>query len=257
MKIDAGYKIEEGCSTDDREYLRHAFTDGNVNAQGEARMFATDGHILVSVPIEMEKGDVPGFVSSEAIKTARKARIGPRDRLAVITLSETTLVVPGSASYCATYPRPVAGKIGTFPKAEEIIPRFAPETTPTMARIYVGASALLVEKRRALKAANEYPTEESAVEMWKRGQEARNEEGRRYDRIEKFLDRRDVVTFVVDLRLLARTMKAIGSNLARITIPRAISDRPGPFEVRSRSISAQDGSAFAVVMPCVRVKGKP
>ena len=66
MKIFKKYKLEQAVSTDDyREILQNIqIEDGNA--------VATTGRILVSVPIEMEKGDSDGLISTRAFKSGRK-----------------------------------------------------------------------------------------------------------------------------------------------------------------------------------------
>lgn len=63
-------EIEKVCadSTEVRTYLQHAYLD-----TGKARLLASDGHMAVSLPVEVEDGDTDGAISVTALSAARRA----------------------------------------------------------------------------------------------------------------------------------------------------------------------------------------
>jgi DNA polymerase III sliding clamp (beta) subunit (PCNA family) len=71
MKI-GNFEIEQMAAKKDvRYYLNECAHVQELN--GAMVACATDGHALAIVPVEMEDGDVPGYVTAEALKKARKA----------------------------------------------------------------------------------------------------------------------------------------------------------------------------------------
>jgi DNA polymerase III sliding clamp (beta) subunit (PCNA family) len=66
MQIDKKYKLEKAVSNDPtRTNLTNVYVT-NHHAQ------ATNGHILAIVPIKKEKDDTPGWLTTDALKLARK-----------------------------------------------------------------------------------------------------------------------------------------------------------------------------------------
>ena len=250
MKIDREFKIEAATLQGDttRENLSLCYLRGKVglgkNGRELATLAATDGHMAAVVPVEMDPGDSPGFVLPEALTAARK--LARKGSPAMVALDKAQ-IVPGGA----TYPRPKEGTaypdLPKFPDLDSIIPHFSKGTSLEMARVYAGAECDLA--RRAAKRDESRKTMIGADRAtMERGTKRISEEARRDEKITAFLDRRCVVTFGVNIDLLTRAAKAIGTTAVRITVPRAMFDRQVPFEVRSRKFK-QDGAAFAVVMP--------
>src|SRR5688500_20246250 len=63
-----------------RDALKHVHIE--QDGGGKAVAVATDGRMLACVPVELEEGDTPGLVSTEALAQARKlARKGEMARL--------------------------------------------------------------------------------------------------------------------------------------------------------------------------------
>jgi hypothetical protein len=103
LTINREYQLEGCCSKDD---TRLDLCSCRVQGQ---RMYATDGHVLASVPVVAEQADGP--VPVEALKAARKAfKRGP----ASLALTKTRVEIPGGASF----PR---DDVGPFPKVEKVI----------------------------------------------------------------------------------------------------------------------------------------
>lgn len=73
MKIHKDCKIELAASKDASRYV---ITEPYLDMTQEPVMVATNGAILAVVPVETEKGDVSGFVTAEALKAERKAKLG-------------------------------------------------------------------------------------------------------------------------------------------------------------------------------------
>jgi DNA polymerase III sliding clamp (beta) subunit (PCNA family) len=69
MRYPKSWRIE-GCISRDvtREKLMHAWLD-----VGKQRLVATDGHVLATLPVTLDEGDVSGVVPGEALKAAYKA----------------------------------------------------------------------------------------------------------------------------------------------------------------------------------------
>jgi hypothetical protein len=79
MIINKNQKIEKCCSTDDTRYvLNNPWTAsvGEPDAEGyrPAKMVATDGRMMVVLPVLLEPGETAGQIPVEAIKQARKER---------------------------------------------------------------------------------------------------------------------------------------------------------------------------------------
>lgn len=68
MQLDKKYRIEKAVSTEtSRENLQNIWITRH-------HAFATDGHILAAVPITTEKVDTEGWLTTDALKLARKAK---------------------------------------------------------------------------------------------------------------------------------------------------------------------------------------
>ena len=66
MQIDKKYRLEKVVSKDPaREHLQNIWVTKH-------HAFATNGMILAAIPITADKEDTPGWLSSDALKLARK-----------------------------------------------------------------------------------------------------------------------------------------------------------------------------------------
>lgn len=83
-----------------RSYIADAHFDGK-------RLLATNGHIMVVIPVEAEEGDVAGPVPSEAVKQARTAKVDS------IVLDKDKVVAGG-----VIFPRENKGK---YPDVDQVI----------------------------------------------------------------------------------------------------------------------------------------
>ena len=102
MKIHKSCLVEKVCSTDaTRPALSAPFLRGH-------HVIATDGHMLVALPVEREEHDVDGWVSVDALKAARK--LDKQSDVASITANGVCALSNG-----ATFPRPNAAKDGESP----------------------------------------------------------------------------------------------------------------------------------------------
>lgn len=73
MKIHKDCKIELAAS---RDQTRYSITEPYLDMTKEPVMVATNGAIMAVVPVETEEGDASGFVTGEALKAERKAKLG-------------------------------------------------------------------------------------------------------------------------------------------------------------------------------------
>ena len=106
MKMDARFKPELIVSKDkQRVAIATCYLQGKF-------LLATDGRMLVKIPVEREEGDTDGPVTIEAIAAARK--LGRKLGLVVIACNDA-LVTPDGASF----PRNAAV---SYPQVEQAIP---------------------------------------------------------------------------------------------------------------------------------------
>lgn len=85
MEIKKSYKPELVAAKDDgRLPLNHLLLERESALEGGGpALIATNGRMLVIVPVEAESADVDGLIPVEALKAARK--IGPKSRNAVLS----------------------------------------------------------------------------------------------------------------------------------------------------------------------------
>src|ERR1043165_2378632 len=119
MKLPAGitYKTAEPERAASGDAARPVLEDPYLDAEA-GRLVATDSYILVSLPVELDEGDVSGWVPAEALKAARKTRYA-NDDLRRIFLSENKAVVDtpaGSSAFIRINDR------GEFPKWQQLVP---------------------------------------------------------------------------------------------------------------------------------------
>jgi len=137
VKFDAKYKPELAASDDQtRPHLANVYLDAK-----NKRLVGTNGHVLVSVPVQSDGGEVSadhpddtsGFVSKEALKAARESGDG-------IVRANSHLYTSDDRSF----PRP-DGDGCTFPPYAKVIPEKEDSD------IVIGVSAkYLVEIAKAL-----------------------------------------------------------------------------------------------------------
>jgi hypothetical protein len=121
VKFEPQFFIEECVSRDEtRPHLVSAHLD-----KAKARLVATDGHMLVAIPVKVEAGDVDGPVPKEALREARShanrtrySRKKGDDGLPRIRVGKRLLDTGG-----AIYRRPPPC---TFPPWELVIPTVEP-----------------------------------------------------------------------------------------------------------------------------------
>lgn len=108
MKFEARYFPEKGVSRDaGRAHLTHVHLDTKAK-----KLVATDGHMMVVIPCEVEKGDSDGPVSVVAIEFARRGK-----RAVKIACSEDWLTCEG-----ARFDRPILE--AQFPPWQEVMPDY-------------------------------------------------------------------------------------------------------------------------------------
>ena len=69
MKINISCKVEKAISKDQ---TRHAITAPWLTV--DSKVIATDGKILAVIPCEVNEGDAPGYIPTDALKASRKGR---------------------------------------------------------------------------------------------------------------------------------------------------------------------------------------
>jgi hypothetical protein len=111
MKIHKDCKIELAASKD---ASRYSITEPYLDMIKEPVMVATNGAIIAVVPVETEEGDASGFVTAEALKAERKAKLG--------------MICNGELKVAAgpTFPRP---DLGQYPNWRQVIPAKDREST--------------------------------------------------------------------------------------------------------------------------------
>ena len=105
MKVPQG-TMPEKCAS--RDKMRTAITEPYLKG---GYLWATDSYSLTRIPVEVEDGDVDGFVTADALKMARKA--SGKNRPAIIGANGSQTVGE------VTMPRP---ELGEFPNTEQLIP---------------------------------------------------------------------------------------------------------------------------------------
>ena len=94
-------KFEKAVNTKEvRSYIADAHFDGK-------RLLATDGHIMLVIPVEVDDGDVAGPVPAEAVKQARRSKADD------IFLAKDKVITGG-----VTFPRENKGK---YPDVDQVI----------------------------------------------------------------------------------------------------------------------------------------
>jgi hypothetical protein len=102
-------KIESAASKDK---TRHSIIEPYLEIrESGSRMIATDGRILVVVPVETTPDDVSGYVSADALKASRKGK----QVESVIRCNGALETWDG-----ASYPRP---DLGTYPNVDQVMPK--------------------------------------------------------------------------------------------------------------------------------------
>ncbi len=109
-------RLELACDNADgvRPYLQHVFLDVPADTRRRGQLVATNGHFLVSVPMERADADAigGGFISVDAIKAARKSN------------GELTVNLDRDqqGTGAVMHPRPMADDVGVFPKWRKVLP---------------------------------------------------------------------------------------------------------------------------------------
>jgi hypothetical protein len=179
MKIRKNSKPEKCIATEPfRHHINNAFLDVD-----KSRLVATNGHMLACVPVEIEEGDATGFVSSDALKQARKG-LKTRDTLATIACNgslrtqgvtferppwraaieyEPAKLEDGSANPKAHETKPGV----PFPPYEQVMVEYS-ATDPDVVRVGLNAKYLL-ELAQALGANPAFPGVELRIKREKDG----------------------------------------------------------------------------------------
>jgi DNA polymerase III sliding clamp (beta) subunit (PCNA family) len=131
MKLHKDIKIEKATSTD---ATRYAINEPYLEiVEGKGTLVATNGMIMSMVPVEIEEGDVEGYVNQEAIKASRKT-FKPRD-VKTFKASGCIQLFDGQ-----TFPRNGKARDYQFPKFRQVIPKFDKPT------IKIGIDATLLAR---------------------------------------------------------------------------------------------------------------
>ena len=118
MRLDKAQRIELAVSTDDgREFIASAYLDTE-----RRELAATNGHVLVVLPVTLDDGDTTGRVSVEALKAARK--LATRGAPVEVQANGALQLTNG-----ASYPRP--DTCGEFPNYREVMPDYSARKTVT------------------------------------------------------------------------------------------------------------------------------
>jgi hypothetical protein len=139
MRLNKIYEIERAASKDlTRQHLCHCYLDVE-----KKRLVATDGHMLVSVPVtDLDKSPGPcpqdesGFVPTDVIKQARKLTPKTFGGDTIVSANGEHVFIGG-----ATAPRP-SQKDCHFPPYEQVIPDYR-EGTPGTVTVALDAKLLL------------------------------------------------------------------------------------------------------------------
>lgn len=138
MKINTSCKIEKAIS---RDQTRHAITAPWLSA--DSKVIATDGKILAIVPCQVDGGDEPGYIPTDALKASRKGR-GATGEMA---LTRTECRVSGGAAFPVDNERTAPDWTAIIPPADRPIKmRVAldPERLAALAEA-MGAGAVILE----------------------------------------------------------------------------------------------------------------
>ncbi len=97
-----------------RPYLRHVFLDLPNDPRRRGQLVATNGHILVSVPIDRADADIigGGYIAVDAIKAARK-----NNGALSVNLDRDQ-----QGTGAVMHPRPLEVDVGQFPKWRKVLP---------------------------------------------------------------------------------------------------------------------------------------
>lgn len=108
MKIHKECQIEKCASKEkNRVSLQHAYLKGS-------QLIATNGKAMVQLPVELQEHDVDGYVSTEALKAARKAA-GRLDQASL--QANGALTLPSGQSF----PRPTEASVGyPYPNCDPV-----------------------------------------------------------------------------------------------------------------------------------------
>lgn len=126
MYFPAVCKIEKACSSDlTRPGLASPYLD--LQSPSQPMLVATDGYILVALPVVVEPGDKPGMVPAGAILLARKFKNrqpkqadGSREEPRSIIRCEARQCVVSTPDGEVSFPRPEAA----FPEHwRQVVPR--------------------------------------------------------------------------------------------------------------------------------------
>lgn len=138
MKINTLCKIEKAIS---RDQTRHAITAPWLSADN--KVIATDGKILAVIPCQVDGGDEPGYIPTDALKASRKGR-GATGEMA---LTRTECRVSGGATFPVDNERTAPDWTAVTPPADRPIKmRVAldPERLAALAEA-MGAGAVILE----------------------------------------------------------------------------------------------------------------
>ncbi|MHA2428650.1 MAG: hypothetical protein ACXADB_11565 [Candidatus Hermodarchaeia archaeon] len=142
MLMDSEYQIWEACTKDDMRpaltcvnFIRKEdVTECDIELVGADNgiAVATDGYMLVVVPVEFEDDDVPGLVPAEIVKQAAKESKKFKNIYngrTHIQLGEDTVTIP----FQVQMPRGIVD-MGLYPDVWPIVPKEIPTVEPDNAR---------------------------------------------------------------------------------------------------------------------------
>lgn len=120
MKIQKNRKVEKVCSTDKTKMtLNHMYL--KIVNKEQAVLIATDGVMLVHVPVAPEGHDREGLVPPEALKYAR--RVQETDEQDNLTIDVSDKVTVKTSDISASYERM---SHLTFPTTTQVFPKHEP-----------------------------------------------------------------------------------------------------------------------------------
>lgn len=108
MKIDSQFQPTLAVSKDE---TRYALNNLHLDTAAK-RLVATDGHMLCSIPVEVQEGDTTGPIQPDAFAMARKDQ---RKSGTVEIKANGSVALPNGV----TYERP---NVGQFPDYAQVIP---------------------------------------------------------------------------------------------------------------------------------------
>lgn len=114
MKLPKNAKIEAVCADEksNRPTIAHPYLEIK---DGTARVIATNGMALVSIPVDVEEGEESGWVSIPALSAARKAASSRQDDASVHCNGTCRTAT-------ADFPRPFKDSEMKFPNYRQVIP---------------------------------------------------------------------------------------------------------------------------------------